>query len=182
MFFECKLKLSHWFLLLLVSMITFLKSNDGILGLKVMFKLEHMIYLHNGSQCWPFQTDLTKWKATVAWSGNFKSYFQVPCFSGYYLKLLRVALLILNPVLLQSWRLSYLFLCVLRSADIPNGRFLFTCYFLQGRGENSFLLPLEGSQLLYFLISLYHFTHRALGRVIYHKFAWIISVLLTQKK
>lgn len=98
--------------------------------MKVIFKLEHIrTHLHNQSQCWPLKTDTTKWKV-VAWSGNFKSYFQVSWLSDYCPKLLRVALFILNPLFLQNWRFSYLFLHALSLAAFPSSGSPFICYFL----------------------------------------------------
>lgn len=81
------------------------------------------------------------------------------------------------------WRFSFLFLHhILPSTVFPNGRLLFTCYFL-GIGRNiSFSHSLEFSQFMYFMTSLHHFTHSSLGRwVIYLKFVQIITTHYPQK-
>lgn len=82
MSFECKLKLSGCFWLLVILIVNF-KDNNGILELKLIFKLECiLIDLHNLGQCWPFQTDITDWKTVVAWSGKFKLISKLLDFSG----------------------------------------------------------------------------------------------------
>ena len=109
-----------------------------------------------------------------------KSYFQVPWFSGYCSKLLRFALILLNPQLVQTWKLIVVFLHhILPSAIFPSGRFLFTCYFLGVERDISFPYQLEISQFTYCMTSLHHFTLSSWAdEVINLQSVHIITILL----
>lgn len=64
---KVKIKLLFLGCLLLILSFLFFQGNHGILGLKMIFKSEHiLIDLHNVNQCWPLQTDITKSMAVVA--------------------------------------------------------------------------------------------------------------------
>ena len=161
LFFECKLKLSHRFLLLLLWLSLlfcfFFKTILEIYSWKQY--LNWNIYLNWSAQLRSMLTFPNRHNKTKDCCYLVTSYFQVPWFSGYCSKLLRFALIMLNPQLVQTWKLIVVFSHhILPSAIFPSGRFLLTCYFLGVERDISFPYQLEISQFTYCMTSLHHFT------------------------
>ena len=96
---------------------------------------------------------------------------------------LRFALIMLNPQLVQNWKLIVILSHhIIPSTIFPSDRLLFTRYFLEVERDISFPHQLEVSQFMYCMTSLHHFTHSSWAdEVIYLKSVHIITIFLPAK-